>query len=176
MATSTINSILLGILLIVSVSLTANAQKQTFTTDRLDYVLDLPSASWRPVSRIDVHEHFEFVNGADYSNGHLRLRKKFVAAVTGAADIFREDEKWELQRLPGYVSCNGGSGSDFVGNLRGRVFAYEYVSQGKNMDGRIYYLQVDSRTFYALYFTIASDKLGAGREQIDSIAKSFRLK
>jgi len=44
------------------------------------------------------------------------------------------------------------------------------------MDGRIYYLQVDSRTFYALYFTIASDNLSAAREQIDSVAQSFRLK
>ena len=163
-------------LLIVTVSLAAATQNRTFTSDGLDYALDFPSPSWRAVSRLDVHEHFEFVNGDDYSNGHLRLRKKLVAAGTSAEDIFREDEKWELQKLPGYVSCNGGKASNFVGQLSGRMFAFEYVSKGRNMDGRVYYLQVDSRTFYALYFTIASDKLVPAREQIDSIARSFRLK
>lgn len=167
---------LIGILLIVILSLAAPAQHQTFTRDGLDYALDLPSASWRAVSRLDVHEHFEFVDGDDYSNGHLRLRKKFVAAGTNAEDLFREDEKWELQRLTGYVSCNDGKGSEFVGHLSGRMFAYEYVSKGRKSDGRVYYLQLDSRTFYALYFTIATDKLVTAREQIDSIAKSFRSK
>ena len=168
--------VFIGSLLIITLSLTTTAQKQTFTREGLDYILELPSASWRAVSRLDVHEHFEFVNGDDYSNGHLRLRKKFVAADTNAEDLFRQDEKWELQRLPGYVSCNSGKGSDFVGHLSGKMFAYEYVSKGRNMEGRVYYLQLDRRTFYALYITIASDKLGATREQIDSIAHSFRLK
>ncbi|HEU4480187.1 MAG TPA: hypothetical protein VFR80_16835, partial [Pyrinomonadaceae bacterium] len=134
------------------------------------------SASWRAVSRLDVHEHFEFVNGDDYSNGHLRIRKKLVAAGTAAEDLFRADEEWELQRLPGYVRCNDGKGSSFVGQLSGRVFAYEYVSKGRNMDGRVYYLQLDNRTFYALYFTVATDKLGTRREEINFIAQSFRLK
>lgn len=44
------------------------------------------------------------------------------------------------------------------------------------MDGRIYFLRVDSRTFYVLHFTIASEKLPTLREQMDSIAGSFRLK
>jgi len=100
--------VFIGSLLTIILSLTAAAQNRTFTRDGLEYALDLPSVSWRAVSRLDVHEHFEFVNGADYRNGHLRLRKKIVAAGTSAADIFREDEKWELQRLSGYVSCNGG--------------------------------------------------------------------
>ena len=168
--------VLMGNLLIVTLSLVAAAQDRTFTRDGLDYVLDLPSASWRSVSRLDVHEHFEFVNGDDYSNGHLRVRKKLVATGTSAEDLFREDEKWELQRLPGYVSCNDGNGVDSVGQLSGRVFAYEYVSKGRKMDGRVYYLRLDRRTFYALYFTVATDKLGTGREHINFIAQSFRLK
>ena len=44
------------------------------------------------------------------------------------------------------------------------------------MDGRIYYLRLDSRTFYILHFTVASEKLLSLRDQMDSIAKSFRLK
>jgi hypothetical protein len=36
---------------------------------------------------------------------------------------------------------------------------------GNAMDGRIYFLQVDNRTFYVLHFTVASQKLQGFREQ-----------
>jgi hypothetical protein len=155
-------------------SMTTTAQPQTFTSDGLDYALDLPTPLWKAVSRVDVHEHFEFINGDDYINGYLRLRKKFVGPGTVPEDLFRQDEKWELQRLPGYVVC--GMGDEFFGRLRGKVFSYEFVNKGINMDGRIYYLQLDNRTFYALHFTVRSDKLKSLREQMDFIARSFRLK
>ena len=157
-------------------SMTTTAQTQTFTRDGLDYALDLPSPSWRAVSRVDVHEHFEFINGDDTGNGYLRLGKKFVAPSTTTEDLFRQNEKWELQMLPGYVVCSDGKGKEFNGHLRGTVFSYEFVNKGNNMDGRIYYLQSDNRTFYALHFTLASDKLQSLRDQMDSIAQSFRLK
>jgi hypothetical protein len=118
----------------------------------------------------------EFVNGDDYSNGYLRLRKRLVAPGTTAQDLFRHDETWELQRLPGYVVCSDGKGAEFTGYLRGTVFSYEYVNQGRNMDGRIYYFKLDHRTFYALHFTVASDQLQSLRDQMDSMARSFRLK
>jgi hypothetical protein len=164
------------LLLIVPLSIKATAQTQTFTREGVEYVLDLPSSSWRAVSRVDVHEHLEFVNGDDYSNGYLRLRKKVVTPETTSEDLFREAEKWELQKLPGYVVCSGGKGIAFSGQLKGAVFSYEFVNQGSNMDGRIYYLRLDSRTFYIFYFTVASDKLPSLRDQMDSIARSFRLK
>jgi hypothetical protein len=44
------------------------------------------------------------------------------------------------------------------------------------MDGRIYYLRVDNHTFYILHFTVASEKLPSLLDQMDSIARSFRLK
>ena len=78
--------------------------------------------------------------------------------------------------MPGYVVCSNGTGNEFYGRLRGKVFSYEYVSKGMNMDGRIYYLQLDSRTFYALHFTGGTDKLKSLREQMAFIARSFRLK
>ena len=112
----------------------------------------------------------------DYSNGYLRLRKKVVTPDTTSEDLFSEAEKWELQKLPGYVVCSGGKGTEFSGQLKGTVFSYEFVSQGRNMDGRIYYLRLDSRTFYILHFTVASEKLPSLRDQMDSIARSFRLK
>jgi len=157
-------------------SMTTTAQPQTFTRDGLDYALDLPTPLWKAVSRVDVHEHYEFINGDGYINGFLRLRKKFVGPGTGPEDLFREDEKWELQRLPGYVVCCNGKGEEFPGRLKGKIFSYEYVNKGINMDGRIYYLQVDNRTFYVLHFTVGTDKLKSLREQMDFIARSFRLK
>ena len=71
--------ILIALLSLIAFGISATAQDQTFTRDGLDYALELPSALWRAVSRLDVHEHFEFINGDDYSNGYLRLRKQFVA-------------------------------------------------------------------------------------------------
>ena len=169
--------ILLALLLIIiPLSINATAQTQTFTREGVEYVLDLPSSSWRAVSRVDVHEHLEFVNGDDYTNGYLRLRKKVVTPDTTSEDLFREAEKWELQKLPGYVVCSGGKGTEFNGQLKGTVFSYEFINQGRNMDGRIYFLRVDNRTFYVLYFTVASENLSSLRDQMDSIARSFRLK
>ena len=168
--------ILVVLLLIIPFSTNADAQTQTFTRAGVEYVLDLPSPSWRAVSRVDVHEHLEFVNGEDNSNGYLRLRKQLVTPDTTSADLFSEAEKWELQKLPGYVACSGGKGAEFNGHLNGTVFSYEFTNHGKNMDGRIYFLRLDSRTFYTLHFTVASEKLASLRDQMDSIARSFRLK
>jgi hypothetical protein len=162
--------------LIIALGLTVTGQSRTFTTDGLEYALDLPSPSWRVVSRTDVHEHLEFINNNDYSHGYLRLRKIFVNAGVTPQDLFRHEETWELRRLPGYVVCSNGIGAEFEGHLKGTMFSYEYVNQGRSMDGRIYYLQVDNRTFYALHFTVGSDKLQTVRNQLDSIVKSFRLK
>lgn len=164
------------LLIITPLSINADAQTHTFTREGVEYVLDLPSPSWRVVSRVDVHEHLEFVNGEDYSAGYLRLRKKLVKPDTTSEELFSEAEKWELQKLPGYVVCSGGKGTVFSGQLKGTVFSYEFVNQGRNMDGRIYYLRLDSRTFYTLHFTVASEKLPSLRDQMDSIARSFRLK
>ena len=167
---------LIALLLIIPLSMPGIAQTQSFTRDGLDYALDLPSSSWQAVSRLDVHDHMEFIYGDDYSNGYLRLRKKFVSPGTSAEDQFRHDEQWELRSLPGYVVCSEGGGTEFEGHLKGTVFSYEFINKGRNMDGRIYYLQLDNRTFYVLHFTVASDKLRGLRSQMDSIVKSFRLK
>jgi hypothetical protein len=95
--------ILVSLFLIIPFSLTVTGQSRTFSTDGLEYALDLPSPSWRAVSRVDVHEHLEFINNNDYSHGYLRLRKKFVNAGTTPQDLFRYEEAWELRRLPGYA-------------------------------------------------------------------------
>jgi hypothetical protein len=126
--------------------------------------------------RVDVHEHVEFVNGTDEVNGYLRLSKILVEVDTTAANLFQQDEKWNLQRLPGYVVCSDCKGEAFRGYLNGTTFSYEYTSRGRTMSGRVYYLRIDKRTFYALRFTVAQDKLQGIRDQMDFIARSFRLK
>ena len=172
----TMRRIVVALLFIIALSVSVSSQTQTFTRENLEYTLELPSPLWRAVSRVDVHQHFEFINGDDYSNGYLRLRKKLVAPGTMPEVIFREDEKWELTRLPGYIVCSSGKGTDFSGHLDGTMFSYQFVNNGMNTDGRIYYLQIDKRTFYVLHFTVASDKLQGLQDQMSYIARSFRLK
>lgn len=167
------SSIVFFILVLATAGL---AQTRTFTREGLEYTLELPSPSWRALSRLDVHEHVELINGKDRNDGYLRLRKKLVLPGTSAEDVFRMDEKWELQSLPGYVVCSNGQGAEFKGRLTGKVFSYEYISNGRGMDGRVYYLQLNNRMFYALHFTVASEKLSNLSDQMDSIARSFRLK
>ncbi len=157
-------------------SLLVSAQTRSFKSEDVEYELQLPSPTWHAISRVDVHRHFDFMNGDDETNGYLRVRKLMVEAGKTPADLFRYAEKWELKQLPGYVVCTECSGDNFEGNLRGAVFSYEYAKGGEAMAGRIYYLQVDQRTFYSLRFSFANEKLQSLREQMDFIAGSFRMK
>ena len=167
---------ILCLLFLLTLTLTANAQTQSFSSEGVEFSLDFSSPSWRAVRRVDVHEHVEFINGTDTRNGYLRLRKILVAPGTKTETLFAKDETWDLSRLNGYVVCSGGQGTEFSGHLKGTLYSYEFVKDGINMDGRLYYLQADNRTFYVLHFTVASDKLVALLPEMDSIARSFRLK
>ena len=151
-------------------------QARQFTRDGIEYVLELPSPAWKDLSRLDVHDHLEFVNGSEPADGYLRIRKISVDRPTTIADLFSDQEKRELQGLPGYVVCSECEGVSFKGRLTGAVFSYEYSDAGRTMHGRIYYLQVDQRTFYCLRFTVARDRLQAVHDQMDLIAHSFHLK
>ena len=44
------------------------------------------------------------------------------------------------------------------------------------MLGRVYYLQADNRTIYALRFSGLRDKLSRIRNQTDLIARTFKIK
>jgi hypothetical protein len=150
----------------------ATAQ-QTFTSDSAGYTLELPSERWRVIQEPDsLHEHAEFIYG-DRNDGFLRIRKEVVEAGTTASDISQRDQDQKLKFQTGYVQ---GKEDRFTGRLNGVTFGYEYTSGGKAMAGRIYYLQADNRTVYALRFTGLRDKLMQIRNQTDSIARSFHLK
>jgi hypothetical protein len=155
------------------VSALALAQSQTFTSENVDYTLELPSPTWRVVQEADsVHQHTEFIYG-DRNDGYLKIRKEMVDEGTTAADLARRDQEQKLRFMPGYVD---GKQERFAGHLSGVTISYEFTSGGKPMAGRTYYLQADSRTIYALRFTGLRDKLTRIRNQTDLIARSFQTK
>jgi hypothetical protein len=147
--------------------------QQVYTHDKVDYSFDIPSATWRTILEPDAGRgHPEFVYG-DRLDGYLTIRKEVVEAGTTAADLARRDQDLTLRFLPGFVD---GKTDSFNGRLNGVTMSYEFVRTGKPMLGRTYYLQVDSRTIYALRFTGLRDKLSRIRNQTDLIARTFKIK
>jgi hypothetical protein len=164
-------SVLASLLLCAAWSV-ATAQ-EVFTSDKVDYTVELPSPSWKVISESDAaHEHTEFVYG-DRLDGYLQIRKEVVDAGTTPADLARRDQDQKLRFIPGFVE---GKQEDFRGRLNGVTISYEFVKTGKPMSGRTYYLQADNRTIYTLRFTGLRDKLSRIRNQTDLIARTFRLK
>ena len=139
-----------------------------------EYTLDLPSPTWKVISEPDAaHEHAEFVNG-DRLEGYLQIRKEVVDADTTPSELARRDLDQKLRFLPGFIE--GGKEEKFAGRLNGVTVSYEFIKTAKPMMGRIYYLQADNRTIYALRFSGARDKLGRIRNQTDLIARTFKVK
>lgn len=163
--------ILMSAVLALSCSL-AGAQ-QVFTKDKVDYTIELPSTTWRVISEPDAaHEHVEFVYG-DRLDGYLQIRKEVVDAGTTASDLAQRDRDQKFRFHPGFVE---GKEETFSGRLNGVTVSYEFIKTGKPMIGRIYYLEADNRTIYALRFTGLRDKVSRIRNQTDLIARSFKLK
>ena len=73
--------------------------------------------------------------------------------------------------LKGYMI---GKDRPFEGRLSGTKYLYEYVKGGTSMAGLIYYLQGDDSFIYRLQFTGPLNSMWELREQMDSIAGSFR--
>jgi hypothetical protein len=166
-------TIFLALASVLMLASAAAMAQQTYTGGNTDYTLELPSERWRVIQEPDsLHEHAEFIYG-DRNDGFLRIRKEVVEAGTTASDISRRDQDQKLRFQTGYIE---GKEEKFAGRLNGVTFGYEYTSGGKAMAGRIYYLQADNRTIYALRFTGLRDKLLQIRNQTDSIARTFRLK
>jgi hypothetical protein len=161
------------VLILIAGSCSVAAAQQTYTSDQAGYTLELPSSVWRAISEPDAaHEHAEFVNG-DRLDGFLQIRKEVVDAGTTPSDLARRDLDQKLRFLPGFVQ---GKEEPFKGRLNGVTVSYEFIKLGKPMMGRIYYLQADNRTIYALRFSGLRDKLARIRNQTDMIARSFQLK
>lgn len=161
-------SVFLGLLLAVS----ALAQTQNFSDANAGYTFDLPETAWKMTSKPSaLSPNVEYVFG-DRRDGHLEVRKIALKQGDMLLDLIR-DEEAKLNFLKGYVA---GKEETFAGKLKGTVFNYEYVSSGRNMSGRFYFLKADDANVYVLRFTGERDKLRAIRNQTDSIARTFELK
>jgi len=158
---------------LLTLSAVAVAAQELYTNDQIEYALELPSSTWRVVTRPDgALQRAEFVYG-DRSDGLLRIRKEVVDAGVTPSEMGRRDHDLKLRFKPGYVE---GKEENFPGRLKGVISAYEYTGGGKPMAGRVYYLQADNRTIYVLHFEGARDKLLRIRSQTDAMARSFHLK
>jgi len=165
----------LGLFLLMALTspLGTNAQEHSYSSAKVNYVVDLPSAMWRLVDEPDdVHQHAEFVYG-DRNDGYLRIRKEALEEGLTIKEFAHRDQDQKERFRPGYVD---GKEEPFSGRLSGVTMSYEFTQAGKPMAGRSYYLQGDSGTVYVLRFTGMRDKLLRIRNQTDLIARSLRLK
>lgn len=152
---------------------TVVAQNHNYTSAKVEYVVEFPSAMWRLVDEPDeTHQHAEFIYG-DRNDGYLRIRKEALDEGLTVREFARRDQEQKVRFLPAYVD---GREDTFEGRMSGVTISYEYTQAGKPMAGRTYYLQADARTVYALRFTGMRDKLSRIRNQTDQIARTFKLK
>lgn len=160
-------------LMLIGLTVSVALGQQLYTSEKVDYSFEIPSPMWKVITEPDaLHEHSEFVFG-DRLDGYLQVRKEVVDAGTTPAELATRDQDLKLRFLPGFVE---GKQEPFNGRLDGVTMSYEFVRTGKPMLGRIYYLQVDNRTIYALRFSGLRDKLSRIRNQTDLIARTFKLK
>lgn len=158
-------------LILLAFNSTGKAQ-EVYTNSKSGYSLELPSPTWRMISHSDAaHEHTEFVYG-DRLEGYLQIRKEVVDPGVTPSELARRDRDQRFRYLPGFIE---GKEERFAGRMNGITMSYEFVRTGKPMLGRIYYLQTDDRTVYALRFSGLRDKLNRIRNQTDLIARSFQL-
>jgi hypothetical protein len=153
--------------------LSSSAQEHSYSSDKVNYVIDLPSATWRLIDEPDeLHQHAEFVYG-DRNDGYLRIRKEALEEGLTVEEFARRDQDLKERFRPGYVD---GKTDKFAGRLAGFTSSFEFTAAGKPMAGRSYYLQGNSGTVYVLRFTGLREKLLRIRNQTDLIARSLRLK
>lgn len=162
-----------AVLGLVTIALPAAAQNHNYTSPKVDYVVEFPSAMWKLVDEPDdVHQHAEFVYN-DRNDGYLRIRKETLDEGLTVREFARRDQEQKVRFLPAYVD---GKEENFVGRMSGVTISYEFTTAGKPMAGRTYYLQADDRTVYVLRYTGMRDKLARIRNQTDQTARTFKLK
>ncbi len=165
--------LLYSVILSLTLTFAAFAQGSTFNDKNVEYTFDLPEPVWKmTVKPSAANPAVEYVYG-DRLDGHLEIRKLSVKADEMLSDIILREQEQKLQFKPGFVA---GKEENFAGALKGRVSNYEFVQSGKNMSGRFYYLKTDNTTVYVLRFTGLRDDLRTIRNQVDSIARTFKVK
>jgi hypothetical protein len=153
-----------GLFLSVAVA----AQNKTFSDPNVEYTFEIPEANWIMTNK---SPNVEYVYN-DKKDGHFEVRKLVVKSGEMMANVIRVEEQ-KLQFLPGYVA---GKEENFQGAYNGRIFNFEYVRSSLNMSGRYYFLKVNDTTVYVLRFSGNRDKLRSIRNEVDLIARTFKLK
>ena len=162
----------LFVILSLFTALSTFAQNNTFSDANAEYSFDVPAANWKMTAKPSaLSPNVEYVYN-DRRDGHLEVRKLTLKSGTMLSDLIRDEEE-KLQFLKGFVA---GKEEPFSGNLKGTVFNYEYVSSGRNMSGRFYFLKADNSNIYVLRFTGLRDQLRSLRNQTDLIARTFEIK
>lgn len=153
---------------------TVAGQTQRYTVATGHYVLDLPSAQWRPINVAGADYPRDFRFSDDSGVVRLRIRREIVANESvSTTDVAERQRLLDRSAKRGYVT---GTVESFQGTLSGAKYSYEYVSGGKRRATVSYYLRVAKRAIYRIEFTGASKMLLDLTDQTESIARSFRPK
>jgi hypothetical protein len=145
----------------------------TFKDDNVPYTFEIPEATWKmTVKPSATNPTVEYVYG-DRTDGHLEIRRIQTSANELLSELIEKEKEQKLQFLPGYVA---GKEENFSGALSGKVFNFEFIRSGRNISGRFYYLRADEKNVYVLRFTGERDKLRLIRNQLDMIARTFKVK
>ncbi len=148
------------------------AQNTTFSDPNAEYTFIVPDAQWKmTVKPSATTPNVEYVFN-DRQDGHLEVRKLTVKPTDTMAEIIRGEEE-RVQFLPGYVS---GKQEQFAGNFKGSIFNYEFVTRGRTMSGRSYFLRIAPDAVYLLRFKGERDKMRSIRNFTDSMARTFDIK
>lgn len=166
-------SIFTFLMLLALMGLSAFAQAEMYDDPKAEYTFEIPDPKWKPVPKTSTLDTGIDLVYVDRMDGFLQIRKSTTSEDEMLSEVIIREQEQRLQVLPGYVA---GKEENFVGNLKGKAFNYEYVRSGKPMSGRIYFLKVDDKTVYLLKFTGLKDKLRAVRTHTDIIARTFKLK
>lgn len=161
------------LLLLVVLAPAVKGRSWSYTSEGIDFVLDFPSAEWRAVIESGIaHPRTYFVYD-DQASVKLNIRRQLVESGLTPADLIEHQRRWDRVSLRGYVKTQTEA---FEGRLGGGQYGYEYISEGKRVARLNYYLQANTRTIYRLEFTGSQEELSALSEQIDFIARRFRLR
>ena len=147
-------------------------QTRRYTDQTLQYALDLPSPDWNIISGVGITgESTEF----SYGKGLvlLRVRRELKDADVSTAEVVQRQQQFDRVSLAGYVK---GEIESFAGRLSGTRYPYEYISAGKRVRKITYYLQANNRVIYRIEFTGPAEELSDVTNDIEFIARSFRLK
>jgi hypothetical protein len=143
------------------------AQTRTFSDPNVEFTFEIPEERWKVVSKTP---NVNLVFGTA-KEGDLEIRKLSVPANKALSDLMKSEEE-KLFLRPGFVA---GKDENFNGALRGGIYNYEFVSSGRPMAGRFYFLR-SGDTVYLLRFTGYTNNLRSLRTQTDLIARTFQIK